>query len=315
MGIGDWGLGIGDWGLGIGDWAQSPIPNPQSPIPNYIKIKGLNNNNFIIKFKIDYLYYLLKMEGDSKINLIFYQLFDGDVVEPSQKYEISPNKSYIIGRSKKESDLSLEDKELSRRHLEIIYFNNNKIMIKDLNSRNGTFINNNKLTPFKEYIITSKDPLALGNKRNRLSFFESKIRAEPNDDKVKKANIDNNKNYYYQNREKQRTNYNTNYVEYNQNNKNEYSNTMKRERSRSRDINQENNFRNNRNIRNNRFINRRFNNLNNRFNRQNNYQNQFGLNRTYNQQRNYLQNNLNKINKGEMKLNISGYIVINFNKQ
>ena len=107
----------------------------------------------------------------SPITMILYVIDNGER-NPSQNWEIIPNKKYIIGRSKKEVDLPLNIKLLSRKHAELIYYDSKTIMIKDLNSRNGTFINKVKIEPLKETFFTNKQKLSFGNTNNEIIFFD-----------------------------------------------------------------------------------------------------------------------------------------------
>jgi pSer/pThr/pTyr-binding forkhead associated (FHA) protein len=107
----------------------------------------------------------------SPITMILYVIDNGER-NPSQNWEIIPKKKYTIGRSKKEVDLPLNIKLLSRKHAELIYYDSKTIMIKDLNSRNGTFINNVKIEPLKETFFTNKQKLSFGNTNNEIIFFD-----------------------------------------------------------------------------------------------------------------------------------------------
>lgn len=107
----------------------------------------------------------------SPITMILYVIDNGER-NPSQNWEIIPKKKYIIGRSKKEVDLPLNIKLLSRKHAELIYYDSKTIMIKDLNSRNGTFINKVKIEPLKETFFTNKQKLSFGNTNNEIIFFD-----------------------------------------------------------------------------------------------------------------------------------------------
>jgi pSer/pThr/pTyr-binding forkhead associated (FHA) protein len=61
-------------------------------------------------------------------------------------YRFVPEKlSYRIGRGKG-NDLELHDKKVSQRHAEIVV-SNGIFYINDLGSRNGTYVNDNKITP------------------------------------------------------------------------------------------------------------------------------------------------------------------------
>ena len=108
----------------------------------------------------------------STITMILY-IIDNDKKNPSQSWEIIPKKKYTIGRSKKEVDLPLGLKLLSRKHAELIYYDSKTILIKDLNSRNGTFINKLKIEPLKDTFFTNKEILSFGNINNEIVFFDN----------------------------------------------------------------------------------------------------------------------------------------------
>ena len=111
-------------------------------------------------------------QNNSHISMILYTI-DNDKKTPVQNWDIIPKKKYIIGRSKKEVDLPLNIKLLSRKHAELIYYDSKTIMIKDLNSRNGTFINKLKIETLKETFFTNKDKLSFGNTNNEIIFFDN----------------------------------------------------------------------------------------------------------------------------------------------
>ena len=138
------------------------------------------------------------MENSTKrINMVLYLLEKGDVKTPAQKWDIIPNKLYVIGRSKKEADIALDEKLLSRKQAELIYYDNTKIMIKDLNSRNGTYINKEKIEPLKEIYFTMRDILSFGGIKNEIVFYDI---SEEKNNKRKYSDDDNkeskSKNYY-----------------------------------------------------------------------------------------------------------------------
>ena len=110
------------------------------------------------------------VNNSNQITMILY-VIDNDKKTPSQNWEIIPKKKYTIGRSKKEVDLSLNLKLLSRKHAELIYYDSKTIMVKDLESRNGTYINKLKIDPLKETFFSNKDILSFGNTNNEIVFF------------------------------------------------------------------------------------------------------------------------------------------------
>ena len=144
------------------------------------------------------------MEDSTKrITMILYILNEGDVKDPKDKWDIIPNKLYTIGRSKKESNLPIDEKLLSRKHAELIYYHAKKIMVRDLDSRNGTYINKKRIDPLKDTYFTIKDHLSLGNENNEIVFIDGKEEAKSKDSELeKKERINNdakksyNSNYY-----------------------------------------------------------------------------------------------------------------------
>ena len=122
------------------------------------------------------------LQKPSPVTMILY-LIDNDNTTPSQNWEIIPKKKYTIGRSKKEVDLPLNIKLLSRKHAELTYYDSKTIMIKDLDSRNGTFINKLKIEPLKETFFTDKDILSFGNNtNNKIMFFENNEQPQPKEE-------------------------------------------------------------------------------------------------------------------------------------
>ena len=115
----------------------------------------------------------------NEITMILYTI-DNDKKTPSQNWEIIPKKKYTIGRSKNDVDLSVNLKLLSRKHAELIYYDSKTIMVKDLDSRNGTFINKIKIEPLKETFFSNRDILSFGNLNNEIVFFNPST--QPNED-------------------------------------------------------------------------------------------------------------------------------------
>ena len=114
----------------------------------------------------------------------------------------NPKKKYSIARSKKEVDLSLNEKLLSRKHAELIYYDSKTIMVKDLESRNWTYINQEKITPLRETFFSSKDILSFGSTNNEIVFFDKDEQSkeivendcEKNKENLKDKDLENEKN-------------------------------------------------------------------------------------------------------------------------
>ena len=131
--------------------------------------------------------------SSKKINMVLYLLEEKDIKVPSQKWEIVPNKLYIVGRSKKEADIALDDKLLSRKHAELTFYDDDKIKIRDLDSRNGTYINKNRIEPLKDIFFTIKDTLSFGETNNEIIFFDNNNENRPRDSYKEKKSDSNDK--------------------------------------------------------------------------------------------------------------------------
>ena len=148
---------------------------------------------------------------DKKVSLIFYSEEDGKRVR-MDKWGIEIGKKYTIGRSKKKVDISIQDITISRIQAEFIFYDQNKIMIKDFNSSNGTYINKEKIYPYKEVYFSIKDIISIGDEKNELVFEVSKEikKLEEEEKKKKREDFDDiklkqnkineeNKNYFKKN--------------------------------------------------------------------------------------------------------------------
>ena len=112
------------------------------------------------------------------ITMILY-VIQNDKKEPTQNWEIIPKKTYIVGRSKKEADISINEKLLSRKQAELTYYDSTKIIVKDLESRNGTFLNKVKIAPLKNFYFNADDVLSFGTTNNEIVFFNQNEKNEP----------------------------------------------------------------------------------------------------------------------------------------
>lgn len=78
-----------------------------------------------------------------------------------KKIQIS-KASFVIGRVKEQVDFVSDNKAIGKIHSEIIT-RNGRYYLKDLNSRNGTYINNTRLNSNKEYELKNNDTVAFAN--------------------------------------------------------------------------------------------------------------------------------------------------------
>lgn len=68
--------------------------------------------------------------------------------------------SLLVGRSS-DCDLPVKDRFVSRKHLKVLR-KGEKLFIKDLNSRNGTFVNGELISPGEEVILPEGVPVVMG---------------------------------------------------------------------------------------------------------------------------------------------------------
>ncbi len=86
----------------------------------------------------------------------FYLTYEGQ----TQAYRIASNSKLIIGRSNEEGQLPVAHASLSRKHL-AIYADGNGLLIEDLGSTNGSYLNGKKLNPGQKTPFTEADTLVL----------------------------------------------------------------------------------------------------------------------------------------------------------
>ena len=136
-----------------------------------------------------------------KVTMAFYSLKEGEIHKLLNLNKIYIGQKYILGRGK-DCDIDLDSFLLSRRHVELIYYSSNLIQIKDLNSRNGTYINNSKVEPNQEIKFSVNDKLSLGDTDNKMIFVEDDkaekpINKAPVNQNMETTPINNNNNTNY----------------------------------------------------------------------------------------------------------------------
>lgn len=91
-----------------------------------------------------------------------------DVCSPQKRFKIPVSAPVVVGRSKGECQVVVEsDKSVSGKHCEI-YVQDGRIMVRDLHSTNGTFVNGNRITEDTE--AASGSIIVLGHLEMRLDI-------------------------------------------------------------------------------------------------------------------------------------------------
>ncbi len=81
---------------------------------------------------------------------------------PIAQEKLKSSQGVIIGRSSKSCDLIIKDAQISRRHARI-YYHNQTLLIEDLNSANGTQVNELQVQAYHSVNIDEQSHIQLGN--------------------------------------------------------------------------------------------------------------------------------------------------------
>ena len=92
-------------------------------------------------------YTLATMTAQSRGSIYAHLISVGDAPATPREFPLTreANLSVIIGRSPDDAVLVVEDDQVSRRHA-VVACNGNDFVLSDLGSRNGTYVNNEKLS-------------------------------------------------------------------------------------------------------------------------------------------------------------------------
>lgn len=97
-----------------------------------------------------------------------------DGPSPKIKYDLGKKKVMRIGK-KTDNDIVINDKTVSRVHMEI-EATSDSYLLRDLNSTNGTFINDMRV---KEAFLSPGDVISFGNTKLEYQAFNEKVQMEP----------------------------------------------------------------------------------------------------------------------------------------
>ncbi len=124
---------------------------------------------------IDFDTQLLNVEGADK-DVVFQRKCQLVVLSSSAKgKKLDLNRPLTKIGKKEDNDLVLDEKTVSRNHVEIVQ-TEDSYLLKDLGSTNGTFINDIRV---KEAYLTPGDIIRLGTVRAEFVAFDEKVQIEP----------------------------------------------------------------------------------------------------------------------------------------
>ncbi len=93
-----------------------------------------------------------------------------DINEPTRSFTMPLKHSIVVGRSAADCQIILDyDKSVSSRHCEI-FEKENQVLVRDLGSTNGTFVNGNRIE--KETGVISGNIIMLGNLEMRFDYYK-----------------------------------------------------------------------------------------------------------------------------------------------
>ena len=108
------------------------------------------------------------MSSESKLKLGFVS--DGRLLAKFAFVKVQSGQVVVVGRSK-DAQVSVNNNVVSGEHAQLLFDANGDLHVIDLNSTNGTFLNDRKLEPGVPYQIRTNDVLKLaGDKGVKLVF-------------------------------------------------------------------------------------------------------------------------------------------------
>lgn len=116
-------------------------------------------------------------EDRDLISLRKYQLIVIGKDNNRRKFELGKKKVIRIGK-KTDNDIVVNDKTVSRNHVEIQVGNDNSYLLRDLNSTNGTSINSMKV---KEAYLSQGDLIEVGETKIEFQTYDESVQIEPSD--------------------------------------------------------------------------------------------------------------------------------------
>ncbi len=125
-----------------------------------------NNSTSIITKSADYRDKTVLLRKNSNKQTPF---LDINCEGGTKRVEIN-KESFIIGRFKEHVDFAIDNPAIGRMHAEIIK-GDNELYIRDLNSKNGTYINSVRLENSKMYKLKKDDFILLGNVEINVRYY------------------------------------------------------------------------------------------------------------------------------------------------
>ncbi|OVE81679.1 hypothetical protein BVY03_03105 [bacterium K02(2017)] len=117
-------------------------------------------------------------ESQELISLRKYQLVLHGSDGNRRKFELGSKKLIKIGK-KSDNDIVVGDNTVSRYHVEIQVMDDNTHILKDLNSTNGTTINNMKV---KEAFLSQGDMIEIGESKIEFQTYDENVQIEPSNE-------------------------------------------------------------------------------------------------------------------------------------
>jgi len=132
-------------------------------------------NKAVAQAPVDFDTQLLNVEGADK-DVVFQRKCQLIVLSSSAKgKKLDLNRPVTKIGKKEDNDLVLDEKTVSRNHVEIIQ-TEDSFLLKDLGSTNGTFINDIRV---KEAYLSPGDVIRVGTVRIEFIAFDEKVSIEP----------------------------------------------------------------------------------------------------------------------------------------
>ncbi|KRX01306.1 SMAD/FHA domain [Pseudocohnilembus persalinus] len=108
-----------------------------------------------------------------------------------EKYQLNKNQPYTVGRSDQADITIAKSSSLSRKHIKLT-ITGKQIMLEDLGSANGTFVNSKRLESKQQVELQKSDIIYLGELQEKLTISKEKQnkQKDQDEDEQQKENIE-----------------------------------------------------------------------------------------------------------------------------
>ena len=162
-----------------------------------------NNNDIELNIKIsnnlpNYSLPKWSLNSNEISNPIFIEIIQSGTI--INNFYLKNKNFFIIGRNKNNCDILINNNSsISRNHSILQYSNDESLFLYDLNSTHGTYLNNQKIEPFKYYKLNNGDVFQFG-KSSKIFVCNFNENFNENENENLNENLNENENFSIKNK-------------------------------------------------------------------------------------------------------------------